>query len=203
MKGDSQSLMTYLTRTQIRRLVKIVLLSGIALFVCAIIFVLLVMVLEEGERWKTSRHLSEAREEFNAQRAVIDQIIQGTVVKENLVSPGVPEIYFHHCIFASAIRMYGTNRIYEQVITDYITAFTQSGWTYDYNPRFENSHSFYIWIEPDPSVRPTPPGGHYASYRHWVSITLKSPEPDSSNDFLTYYEVHYSYRYPKHAACIP
>jgi hypothetical protein len=176
---------------QLVKLLKKLAIACAVFFGCSAVFILYVGLLENGslERWQTSLSLPRARKQFNSQLEVINEIVQGTLIDEMVESPSVPDIYFHHCIFGYVSRVYGSDRPYEAIVTDYVEAFTDMGWTHAQSQSREDHHVFRLPVEDDPSVS-----------RHRASIQLSSFNDDAST-FQTTYEFRYSYRYPSFYVC--
>lgn len=163
-----------------------------AIFVpCSAIFTLFVVLWASGtlERWQTSLSLPHARNQFNSQLEVINEIVHDTLIDETIYAPFVPETSLYHCIAGSVSRVYGGNRPEEAIIEDYAEAFIRKGWRHTQSQSRKGYHTFILPAENDHSV-----DQYKVAIEFW-------PSNDDVSSFQITYSLVYSYRYPSFSMC--
>jgi hypothetical protein len=130
----------------IKRIIKLLIGCIIAIFLAFGCLTLIVRQ-DEIEDWfevrETSRKLPEAEIRYNIMIEQILSTIEDTVLKENITSLRVGKQHgYTHCIRGSVNWTFGATRSYEEVVDDYIEAFTQMGW--EHRPSQQNMHHFFI-----------------------------------------------------------
>ena len=177
------------TRLIGKRIIKLLIGCAIAIplaYGCFIAGFTLILSMEDIEDWfevrATSRKLPEAEIRYNAIIEQITGITEDDVLKENIYSLRVPkQHYFTHCIRGGTYWIYGANRPFEEVVSDYADAFTQMGW--EYIVIRENTH-------------------YFKAETGRVRLEAVSPGYSSHSDqYQTTYEIDFSYAEPSRGGC--
>jgi hypothetical protein len=136
---------------------------------------------EDIEDWfavrETSRGLPAAEIRFNTMVKQITDILGDTALNERISPLGVPSQSYTHCIRGGVTWYYGTDRSYEDVIEEYVEAFTQTGW--EHQPFQQDNHHLFLSKTGKITITLVPSPSEYHSNNNPVvfRIRLNYAEP--------------------------